>query len=102
MKPAEAAAGSKKARIRARAAPHPMAMAFTIKDAQAMGAPGRTTIYKLAKRGELRLLHVAGRTLVAGDSLRALLRFGDLTTPDGDTDQGQASGNADKTRKAGK
>ena len=38
-----------------------------------MGAPGRTMIYKLAHRGELKLLRVAGRTLVDGDSLRRLL-----------------------------
>jgi hypothetical protein len=51
-----------------------MALAFTIGDAQAMGAPGRTTIYKLAKHGQLQLLRVGGRTLVDGDSLRVLLR----------------------------
>jgi hypothetical protein len=50
-----------------------MAHAFTIPDAQAMGAPGRTKIYELAKCGKLKLLHVAGRTLVDGASLRALL-----------------------------
>jgi hypothetical protein len=51
-----------------------MALAFTIPDAQAMGAPGRTTIYNLAKQEKLKLLRVAGRTMVDGDSLRALLR----------------------------
>jgi hypothetical protein len=61
-------------RKRRRASPDPMALAFTILDAQAMGAPGRTSIYKLAKQGRLKLLHVAGRTLVDGDSLRTLLR----------------------------
>ncbi len=63
-----------KRRDRARAAPDPRAHAFTIKDAQAMGAPGRTSIYKLAAEGKLRLIRVAGRTLIDGDSLRALLR----------------------------
>ncbi len=62
-----------KARKRLRAAPSPHAHAFTISDAQAMGAPGRTKIYELAKQGQLKLLHVAGRTLVDGASLRALL-----------------------------
>lgn len=74
MKPIDAADEAKKVRARARAAPHPMALAFTIGDAQAMGAPGRTTIYKMAARGDLRLLRVGGRTLVDGDSLRALLQ----------------------------
>jgi hypothetical protein len=61
-------------RKRRRASPDPAAFAFTIPDAQAMGAPGRTSIYKLAKQGRLKLLRVAGRTLVDGDSLRTLLR----------------------------
>jgi hypothetical protein len=38
-----------------------------------MGGPGRTKIYDLAKRGELKLIDVAGRTIVDGASLRALL-----------------------------
>lgn len=63
----------KRQRKRLRAAPTPMAHAFRIPDAQAMGAPGRTKIYELAKSGKLKLLHVAGRTLVDGASLRALL-----------------------------
>ena len=63
----------KKPRLRARAAPNPLAFAFTIEDAQAMGAPGRTKIYEMARQGQLRLIKVAGRTLVDGNSLRALL-----------------------------
>ena len=38
-----------------------------------MGALGRTKVYELAKCGKLKLLRVAGRTLVDGASLRALL-----------------------------
>ena len=38
-----------------------------------MAGFGRTLLYKLAKEGKLRLLKVAGRTLVCGDSLRALI-----------------------------
>lgn len=60
-------------RKRLRAAPDPFAHAFTIRDAQAMGAPGRTKIYELGRAGKLRLLKVAGRTLVDGQTLRALL-----------------------------
>ena len=63
----------KRIRNRARPAPSPNAFAFTIADAQAMGGPGRTKIYDLAKRGELKLIDVAGRTMVDGASLRALL-----------------------------
>jgi hypothetical protein len=66
-------AAPKPPRRRLRASASPMAHAFTIPDAQSMGAPGRTKIYALAKDGRLKLLHVAGRTLVDGDSLRALL-----------------------------
>ena len=62
-----------KKRNRLRAAPRPDAIAFTIHDAQAMGAPGRTKIYELANAGKLKLLHVAGRTMVCGASLRKLL-----------------------------
>jgi hypothetical protein len=76
MKPIEVVDEAKKVRARARAAPSPVALAFTIGDAQSMGAPGRTTIYKLAKLGRLQLLRVGGRTLIDGDSLRALLRPG--------------------------
>ncbi len=64
---------AKSQRKRLRAAADPNAHAFTILDAQSMGAPGRTKIYELAKQGQLKLLHVAGRTMVDGASLRALL-----------------------------
>ncbi len=66
-------AGRKAPLRRLRAPADPMAIAFTIPDAQSMGAPGRTKIYDLAKEGKLKVLHVAGRTLVCGVSLRALL-----------------------------
>lgn len=73
MKPLPETTTDRKGRQRARPAPSPHAFAFTIADAQAMGGPGRTQLYLLAKRGELRMLKVAGRTLIDGDSLRALL-----------------------------
>jgi hypothetical protein len=60
-------------RSRLRVAPHPMALSYTIDDAQTMCGLGRTTLYKLAQQGQLRLVRVYGRTLVCGDSLRALL-----------------------------
>lgn len=61
-------------RRRLRAPPNPDAIAFTIADAQAMGAPGKTTIYALFAKGTLRKVKVAGRTMIDGESLRALLR----------------------------
>jgi hypothetical protein len=64
----------KKHRGRARAAPSRDAFAFTIKDAQSLGAPGRTKIYALAKVGRLTLRKIDGRTLIDGDSLRSLLK----------------------------
>ena len=54
---------------RQRAQPHPLAFAYTIPDAQSMGAPGRTKIYELVKNGKLKLLCVGGRTMVDGNSL---------------------------------
>ena len=56
-----------------RTMPSPHAFAYTLADAKLMGGPGRTKIYDLAKRGELKLIRVGGRTKVDGDSLRSLL-----------------------------
>jgi hypothetical protein len=64
---------ARQAKTRRRAAASPDAHAFTIPDAQAMGAPGRTKIYELAKTGELTLVRIGGRTMVTGTSLRSLL-----------------------------
>jgi hypothetical protein len=61
-------------RGRERALPSPNALAWTILDYQAMGGPGKTTIYNLAKAGKLKLFEDGtGRTMVDGDSGRALL-----------------------------
>ena len=60
-------------RRRNREAPPANAFAYRIEDACAMGGFGRTTAYELVKRGKLKLLRVGGRSLIAGDSLRALL-----------------------------
>lgn len=65
--------GLPKTRERARAEPSRNAFAYTIEDAQKMGGPGKSKMYELAKNGRLKLIHVDGRTLVGGDSLRALL-----------------------------
>jgi hypothetical protein len=60
----------------ARPAPLPNALAYRVDEVPRMGGPGRTKLYELAKRGKLKLVRVAGRTLVDGDSLRRLLREG--------------------------
>jgi hypothetical protein len=61
-------------RQRLRSLPSPDAIAWTIRDYQAMGGPGRTTIYHKGKTGELKLFtDKTGRRMVDGDSGRALL-----------------------------
>lgn len=56
--------------------PSPAAFAYRIKEVQLMGGPGRTKIYELAKKGYLKLIRIDGRTVVEGDSLRNLLKYG--------------------------
>jgi hypothetical protein len=56
--------------------PLPNALAFRVDEVPRMGGPGRTKLYELAASGKLKLIRVHGRTLVCGDSLRALLRNG--------------------------
>ena len=60
-------------RQRQRAAADPRAFAYTIEDAQRMGAPGRTKIYELIANGSLKSVIVGGRRMIVGDSLRRLL-----------------------------
>jgi len=62
-----------RSRKRQRAAADPAAFAYTIEDAQSMGAPGRTKIYELIAQGKLNSVVVGGRRMIVGDSLRALL-----------------------------
>jgi hypothetical protein len=86
-------------RRRAQSAPDPNAFAYRIAEVQVMGGPCRTKVYELGKSGKLRLIKVAGRTLVAGDSLRALLQVGaDVVTrempSDGLASQPAATGRA--------
>lgn len=52
----------------------PDAFAYRVNEVPLMGGPCRTKLYALAKQGKLKLVRVAGRTLVDGDSLRELLR----------------------------
>jgi len=59
-----------------RHAPLPNALAYRVDEVPLMGGPRRTKLYELAAAGKLKLVRVAGRTLVDGDSLRTLLRDG--------------------------
>ncbi|HLY79687.1 MAG TPA: hypothetical protein VKQ70_09960 [Caulobacteraceae bacterium] len=61
---------------RERPAPLAHALAYRVDEVPLLGGPSRTKLYALAAEGKLRLIRVAGRTLVDGDSLRALLRDG--------------------------
>lgn len=61
---------------RGREGPLPNALAFRIDDACRMGGFGRTLAYELVKQGKLKLIRVGGRSLICGDSLRALMGQG--------------------------
>ena len=51
-------------------------LAYTMESASAACGLSRSTLYRHAKAGRLRLLRVGGRTLVDAASLRALLGAG--------------------------
>jgi hypothetical protein len=70
---------TKKIRTPRRMAPDPNAFAYRIAEVRTMGGPCRTKVYELGKSGALKLFKVAGRTLVAGDSLRSLLEVNTTT-----------------------
>jgi excisionase family DNA binding protein len=48
-------------------------IAYSIKQACELSSLGKTTIYRIAQLGKLRLIRVGGRTVVSADSLHALL-----------------------------
>ena len=56
--------------------PRPDALSYRIDEVPLMGGPRRTATYALAAAGHLKLIKVAGRSLIEGDSLRRLLRDG--------------------------
>jgi hypothetical protein len=56
--------------------PSPNAFAYRVNEVQLMGGPCRTKVYELAKKGDLKLIRIDGRTVVEGDSLRNLLKHG--------------------------
>jgi hypothetical protein len=58
---------------KARPAPLPDALAFTLNDASRVSGLSRSTLRRRAAEGALRLFRCGGRTLVDGASLRRLL-----------------------------
>jgi hypothetical protein len=58
---------------KARPAPPPHALSYTLPDAAALCGLHPGTLRRRAKEGALRLFRVGGRTLVDGASLRRLL-----------------------------
>jgi hypothetical protein len=58
---------------KARPAPPPHALSYTLPDAAALSGLHPATLRRRAKEGALRLFRVGGRTLVDGASLRRLL-----------------------------
>ena len=73
---ASSTAPNRQSKSHALSAPLPNALAYRVDEVPLMGGPRRTTLYELAASGHLKLVKVGGRTLVDGDSLRALLRNG--------------------------
>lgn len=51
-------------------------LAYSIKQASEVSSLGKTTLYRHANRGNLRLVRVGGRTIIPADSLHALLDGG--------------------------
>jgi hypothetical protein len=64
---------SKRRSGRPRPAPQPDALAYTFNDACQVSGIGRTKMYELVAAGRLKATYAAGRRLILGDSLRALL-----------------------------
>lgn len=49
------------------------ALTFTVQAASELSGLGKTKLYELLRDGKLRRIKVGDRTLIGGDSLRALL-----------------------------
>ena len=58
----------------------PDQIAYTIAQVQEVGGPGRTKVYELVAEGQLKLVHVGGRSRITGASLRTLLGASDPET----------------------
>ena len=57
----------------ARSAPAPHALTYTLNDAARITGLSRSTLYRHAAAGRLRLIKVGGRSLVDAGSLRSLV-----------------------------
>lgn len=53
--------------------PSPVAISYTLPDAERISGLSKATLYRHAAAGRLRLVRVGRRTLACGDSLRALV-----------------------------
>jgi len=62
-----------KRRPEERPAPLANAFTYTLTDAERISGLSQPTLRRRAAEGRLQLVHVGGRTLVNGDSLRTLL-----------------------------
>ena len=49
------------------------ALSFTVAAASELSGLGKTSLYALMREGKLRRIKIGDRTLIGGDSLRALL-----------------------------
>lgn len=52
-------------------------LAYSIKQACEVSSLGKTTLYRHARRGNLRLVRVGGRTIIPAESLHSLLDGGE-------------------------
>jgi hypothetical protein len=56
---------------------HYSPLAYSIKQASKVSSLGKTTLYRHAKRGSLRMIRIAGRTVIPAESLHSLLEGGE-------------------------
>lgn len=61
--------------------PPPDRFAYRVSDACVALGIGRTSLYELVKSGKLRLIKLAGRTLVPRSELERLTRIDDVASP---------------------
>lgn len=53
----------------------PEPLAYRVNDAARLIGVGVTSLYKLASEGKIKLIKIAGRTLVTAESLRTLVAW---------------------------
>jgi excisionase family DNA binding protein len=52
-------------------------LAYSVKEASKVSSLGKTTLYRHANRGSLRMIRIGGRTVITAESLHALLEGGE-------------------------